>query len=404
MSTSKLFINKSSLDYPVALSKYYYFSNENYYIFTLVNNLNQTLNSITFQISEFDQNNNLIERVTINAQKLNIVNNKEFTLPNRLSVKQNCHYIEYKLLQADFADAFYNEGKLQRKEMNFHKEVVGEVAKEYKVSNDQIVESNAKKSGSSFRVTSFKQKKKIRLVPFICCVLGIIALVFFTIFINSYKNDLKIIYDGSGYKLTFIEGSEGLTITEFSGHTTNLTIKEEYYGKKVIAIADEAMSNSDIKNLTIFVSDLVIGREAFKEAELESVSGAISSIGDSAFLGCSNLVEVNLEVNGQIGYDAFAEDYNLKVVNLGDNSLVNSRIFTDSEAIETFGYGNSNLAYLFQMFGESQNDIPNNLTYLRCNMSYISSYFLTGCSSVPRANFEFPTDATIEAGALTHLG
>ena len=147
MSTSKLFINKSSLDYPVALSKYYYFSNENYYIFTLVNNLNQTLNSITFQISEFDQNNNLIERVTINAQKLNIVNNKEFTLPNRLSVKQNCHHIEYKLLQADFADAFYNEGKLQRKEMNFHEEVVGEVVKENKVSNDQIVESNDKKSG-----------------------------------------------------------------------------------------------------------------------------------------------------------------------------------------------------------------------------------------------------------------
>lgn len=109
------------------------------------------------------------------------------------------------------------------------------------------------------------------------------------------SNQIKYLIKYKDYAYS-IDDSTKITIEEYLGTASDISIPDQIDGNKVTKIAEKTFyANENIQNVIIPESVTKIGREAFGSCinlKKISLSDSITSIGSSAFAGCNNLEEI----------------------------------------------------------------------------------------------------------------
>lgn len=113
-------------------------------------------------------------------------------------------------------------------------------------------------------------------------------------------NNIKYLIKYEDYAYS-INDSTTVTVEEYLGNNSDITIPDEIDEKKVTKIAEKAFYAKNNLQDVIFPKTITqIGREAFGNCiNLKNValSNSITSIGSSAFAGCNNLENINIPEN-----------------------------------------------------------------------------------------------------------
>ena len=117
------------------------------------------------------------------------------------------------------------------------------------------------------------------------------------------------------------ENESGITITDYWGDETEITIPGEIDGKKVTAIGDRAFLKCDsLTSITIPEGVTCIGDDTFLScSSLTSITlpKSLRAIGDFAFSGCSSLTSITLpEGLTYIGDAAFTDCSSLRSITI----------------------------------------------------------------------------------------
>lgn len=129
-----------------------------------------------------------------------------------------------------------------------------------------------------------KEKIRKRALPVFLSVLLLIGLMPLTVSAASY--------DG----FTYEDNGDGVTITDYTGSGTDITIPTEIDGKPVTAIGNQAFFNcSNLTGIKIPEGVTAIGDQAFQLCtSLKSIEipASVTTIGTYAFHSCSGLDSV----------------------------------------------------------------------------------------------------------------
>ena len=139
---------------------------------------------------------------------------------------------------------------------------------------------------------------------------------------EALKNAHKY-YNISDYDTEVLDDGT-LEITDYYGSATEIEIPPEINGKKVTSIGERAFLNcSDLTSVTIPNGVTSIGDQAFRNcSDLTSVTipNGVTSIGDSAFDNCSALTNINIPGSvTSIGDSAFSSCSGLTSVEIPGN-------------------------------------------------------------------------------------
>ena len=110
------------------------------------------------------------------------------------------------------------------------------------------------------------------------------------------------------------EDGDTVTITEYTGIDSKVTIPEIINGKKVTSIGEYAFCNCSFTSITIPSSVTSIGDSAFSGcSSLTSVTipSSVTSIGEHAFYGCSSLKSIIIPSSGKRQTTRLCEKTNL---------------------------------------------------------------------------------------------
>ena len=98
----------------VALKEYIIFddeaSKEKYVILKMANNLNQRLYEIKVEVSQYDENEELVEKIIV-THNIKVEENDEFVPKAKLKVNYQCKSISFKLISARFERLRYENGQ-----------------------------------------------------------------------------------------------------------------------------------------------------------------------------------------------------------------------------------------------------------------------------------------------------
>ena len=176
-------------------------------------------------------------------------------------------------------------------------------------------------------------KRKLLLLAFFSCLLLLLC--------SCSSATEGLIYiptaDGTGYKVGGIGNATD----------TAIIIANEYEGKPVVAVAEEAFKECEtIVSVTIPDSVTEIEEGAFKECKnLSSVTfpNSLTKIGDSAFADCGNLLSVVIPDSvTDLGVSAFKECQNLSSVTLSNNlTEISSQTFAGCSSLTAITIPNS---------------------------------------------------------------
>lgn len=155
-----------------------------------------------------------------------------------------------------------------------------------------------------------------------------------------------------GYTL---EGT-AYTITSYRGNSDTVTLPSEYKGVPVTKIGDGVFSGKGLTSIKNLGNIKEIGDMAFAASGLKSIEipGTVTSIGKSAFATCSGLTSVTFldsaetgtgSANTAIGPNAFAACSLLSTLNLssGVSSIGNSAFLGCRELTEVYVWGTSSI-------------------------------------------------------------
>ena len=190
-------------------------------------------------------------------------------------------------------------------------------------------------------------------------------------------------------KLVYSLENEEVTITDYLGIDTSITIPTEIDGKKAISIGEYAFrSCSSIKEITLSEGLTSIGNSAFINCSSLTkiiLPEGLTSIGNSAFSECSNLTEINLpEGLTTIEWGAFSECSSLTEITLPEGlTTIEGYTFSDCSSLTEItlpegltSIGNSAFRNCSSL---TEITLPEGLTSIGNNT-------FTGCSSLTEIN------------------
>ncbi len=330
-------------EYPVSLLSYIV-SCENdskYIVFKFNNNLNQELRRIKYEVSCFDKDNCLVEKIVFaNTMSKPIKANLEFVCEEKLKVSNLVQTIKVNLVEADFDRSQFRNGKLFKVTQYTNQKDTKSVKKEKVIVNKN-------KSHNSFKYKSVYKIKRPKLLNFIFILVLLISIagIVGSLYLYKDKYDNIVKLDGLTYEIK----SEKCYVSDvYDNKKKEFSIpKEISYNdagtKKIYSvsgISEGAFKNSKVTEITLN-SNVVIMENAFINSKIKNINNSsyITSIGESAFENCINLTNFSSDGCSFIAENAFKNCTNLNYVTV-NNANIADRAF-ENTALVVLSIGNA---------------------------------------------------------------
>ena len=331
----------------VALQEYIIFEDshakEKYVVFKFANNLNQRLLRLKFEVLQYNEDNELIEKSTVLHENFVAEPNDLFVPNAKLKINFKCESLEVVLSSASFDRVVWSDGEFKDNSYRFssYAETVTRPVQstrssdDRKKSKDKTKKQKRNKLGFDIR-NIFSRNKAVFPSVFnaVLCVIVIGLVVFSTFYFKIATGAFAI--DG----FAVVETSPGyVTILDYSGGGEEIEIPsslkrndERYY---VIKIAAGAFRNSNVKTVELKTEkSLLIETGAFSGcANLTAVTGSADcgtiTLMEGAFTNCQAL-DTFFVPTARLCAKCFDGTDNIK--NLSFNSVV----FSEGKLLDIF--------------------------------------------------------------------
>ena len=236
------------------------------------NDRNETCTGFAFVVKFLDSRGRVIDEEEYESGDISVAAKGSFAFEESIFVDERCTSFRVEVLHAYYGNYKYNNEK-------------GDISVEYE---------KAERAKAPVRLPKPKTQRSVKerffKLPMVYVWMALAILTFAVIalsvqlFIFKLTQD-KFTLDGIEYEFVSSDKTDGdVIITGHSGSHTNLLIPSEIEGHKVVGISDSAF----------------VGNTKIRKIRIEGVD-----IGDWAFYGCQNLVEVQIDSVSSIGNEAF---------------------------------------------------------------------------------------------------
>lgn len=382
---------------------------EKYAIFKLQNNLNQTLYGIKFEITQYNEDGNILQKNVISYNQFAIHKNSSFIPEAKLPVMPSCVKISFELLYAHFTTTIWENGSFKPISIKFDdykkdipqtktkKELKKELKKAkinkkifeieeknaentrrklekdlYSLSDGKPIEINGR---NAFKLKDLSKKQKPVFAKFLSVVMSFALVVFIAFSVItysfmpfSYYNDLVSVGD---YDFNFEDGE----VVGYYGNNNNPVLQGSYsfefnytinqylvyglnYAGFIATINDKPELPDKISRTFNVVS---VGKKAFKGSNINSITlpNTLTTFEDEAFKNCKSLNSIkfidseNLHV---LGNDCLRNtDFKTITLNsvlqveqgaLADCGKLEAVVLTNAQVEKNAFEGSTNLKYL----------------------------------------------------------
>ena len=419
---TKIKYNQNQSD-PVALFEYVLCSdteNKKVVVFKFKNNMNQVLSEIKFEVLQYDENNNLIERVLVHHENFTTPEGS-FFIPNaKLRVLENCVSVKTVLVFAKFERVSWSNN--QFKEIPFTKNDFREEYRKTKISQKPVKQSIKSRFLEKVEVLSEKQQAAVlyrgltrkkgfsaastykatrsKVAFWMTFAFSILLFLYLGISAGIFSFTSKVIFDGT-FDYTLLSNTEA-SITDYEGKDSSVVIPTYYKDYKIVSIGEKAFDDSYITEIT-FTSPVTIEDKAFLNSKkLETIINPemVTSIGYNAFEGCKSLTSVNFENATRVEAYAFKDCTNLKTVILPLATL-EMGTFLNCTSLMSLSYDNTYQNSLKTLFNEEGTDNKPSVQYVYTNRKYIDSGYFDDCSKLTKIEFPKDSEPMFGFGALS---
>lgn len=286
--------------------------NQKYAVFQLTNNYKETVNRIVLIINQYDKNGTFLTKNEVPYENLSIKSNNKFVPFFKLVLDEQTEKMETQVVEADFENHKYLDGKMYR--VKKEKKPKAEV----EVKPKDTVDKDVKVLKSKFPAKSF-------------LIMSAIVLVIMGIFIGIFSlSNPEIMYEDMAFNT-----ATG-TVVQYYGNSKIVTIPEKIKGKEVLAINNRAFINKSVISVTIESENIIIGEYAFaNNNNLQTFNAKnVSEVGKHAFENCKFFTTFNAEKVNVIREGAFRNCQSLTVFNSNDCTRIESQAFVDCYSLK----------------------------------------------------------------------
>ena len=425
-------IYSSTREDAVSLKEYILFEkNETskYAVFKLYNSINQALRKVRFEISQYNEKEELLETSVIEYSEKQ--GPCDYFIPEaKLQVSMDCKTIKYKLLYAKFETMYWENDEFQKIAISLddYKEILRREknlndSKKKKPSKKRISKRACKKALKKERKLMTKLEKKIlkkkgfyierqfkvykgRFAKFVVALFSIISLGLAFLGMRNFAAQNKdLTFEGLNYTMKYrINADNTVSIRSFEGTAIKVYIPKTFGERKVVSIEEGVFHNANMKIIEINADLEYIDSSTFRNClNLTTVtgSGQISQLKSNTFVNCPSLKTVELTHVQYVSDNVFAVCSNITSVNFRRATLSENAL-SGLNRLQKLVFGDTDVINFYSLFGTSQNKIPNSLTKVSLNKAYISNTFLSGVST----NIKFVSlnaKAVIEDSAMAYF-
>lgn len=312
-------IYHNSKDEVVSLSEYIIFEDEKlkekFIIFKFQNNVNQILKRIRFEVSQFDENGNLVETSVLDYKGFEANGNDNFVPNAKFKANAECKTVKVTTLYALFERVEWKNNEFIPVEYS-----VDDFRKDF-TKKTKTTEKPVKKAKKEKKISARKQakldkrtiviknvtKKNLTVSPKVWTIIFSIVLFAFLILTSvMYMGDSKQFYD-NGFEYTLTGNGSEVIISDYDNKDSDVVIPEVVNELKVVGIGEHAFENCTINSVQ-FTTAIPVERYAFSNCKnLKTIKGAnfISTIGEYAFRNCTSLSMVEFGTANYVGMGAF---------------------------------------------------------------------------------------------------
>ena len=272
---------------------------EKYIVFKFVNNVNQQLLGMEFEVSQYDIDNALVESSVVIYDNFLANPNEEFVPNAKLKVNYACKTISIKLRKAAYDRFLWNEGEYEDNSYKF-----AHYYEDEKKTPPPVTENKGKKqkedkkkkdSGKKFEVKNQTKKNIARFPAVFLTLVFIIVSAFVGVSLYFFeKNSDRFTIDD--FKLRVVDGNS-VSIYGYVGDESDIEIPETIGDYYVVKIDSGAFTDCNIKVVTITAS-VTIEKYAFvncKKLEYISSSKTVTVLGASEqylYKGCKPYINM----------------------------------------------------------------------------------------------------------------
>ncbi|MDE6667027.1 MAG: leucine-rich repeat domain-containing protein [Clostridia bacterium] len=337
-------IKYASDDCVVTLDEYIVFENERaekkYVVFKFSNNVNQQLLGMEFEVSQYDIDNNLIEKSVVIYNKFLAKPVQSFVPNAKLNVNYACKTLSVRLIQAAFDRFIWKEGQFLDNSYKFeHYAEDEDKAAAKKASSAPPVYifppnpalAPARRKGELPFTAKNTTRKNLAKFPAvfntIACLLAVGAIIFAVFHFANNTDEFSV--DNFDFKIIDSK-AQTVSVIGYSGKEKDVVIP------------------ATVNEYTV----LRIGKEAFQNSDIESVyfNSTMLYIDEYAFNGCTKLEEVESEASIIVHSYAFNNCTALKTVFLPYASLLKNS-FNGCTSVNYIKYGSIGTNTIDDVFG-----------------------------------------------------
>ncbi|MCI8595508.1 MAG: leucine-rich repeat protein [Clostridia bacterium] len=398
----------------VALKEYIIFDDakegEKYALLKFVNNLNQPLYAIKFEVYQHDAGGNVLSKTLLSHDKFTASENEVFVPKAKLKLSANCESISVKLLAAKFDRIRWEKGEFKDNSYTFERYVhdsgkaIPPARGEGFRSNDFVADKEVRKRKSSAFDIRDVARKNMAVFPQVMCVIFVLLVLAFSIGSAVYfRNSSKEFSLGEFTVVSLTDKTVG--ISGYEGKSSSVTVPKTLGGYNVVQIRSGAFKKSKVKNLVI-EADLTLDGGAFAGSDLTEVySDAAVNVLSRAFEKCEKLSlikmpnakftsscfngsfassrRLELLTSSSLGNDVFEECGNLRALRLSCGSLSESSLkgLDGIEKLELHSAGGIGDLFV-SLFGAAQTVLTESvsLKILTVETPLIKSGYFNGCA------------------------
>lgn len=402
----------------VSLEEYIIFEDERnlekYIVFKFRNNLLQDLHEMRFEVSQYDENKNLVERASLVYSGFSAQPEELFVPKAKLKANYLCKTISVKLIYAKFDTAFFENDKLsaatfsfekykeqinREKKKNMTKKEIRQLKKSQKeeekrikrekrideqfskieAKNEFLIKEKKLKSKYLKHCFSVKNTSPRNTTPIANALLaiGFIAVLGFSVWSSFSFRNISAYFDDGDYSYLILD-NEKASIAKYYGHKEDIIIPtvskykrngdifaplfkqspdDDYEYRTISKIERECFMNSNVKTISL-QNPIAIGYKAFYNCKNLSVvyGDEITSIDDYAFSGTSFTSFESSECKS-IGEYAFENNKALKSISV-PNSFVSKNAFKNCDSLKSITIGATNAKKIGELFGVTNSEIP----------------------------------------------
>lgn len=319
----------------VSLEEYIVFGNEKaeekYIVFKFSNNVDQKLLGLKFEVSQYDMNDNLIERSVVIYNNFLAKANSSFVPKAKLKVLYACKRISVKLLQAAFDRVLWNEGEYVDNTYKFEhyardEKYIEETERPKAEPPKPVSKKISRDETERFRAKNVT-KKNIAVFPkvfyWITSILLVVAIGVTIWLFPKYSKTFTL----EGYDLQTVSDGN-VRIVGYEGNEERISVPQEIGDYKVVAIGDGAFRRLSARMLTLPESVTSIEAGAFRKMDnlktircgshgvtvaahaFDEIKSLVTfemegaKLMKNCFYGCSNLSQI---IFSETDVDKFAE-------------------------------------------------------------------------------------------------